>query len=433
MALADIVTVNITTQATAPTRVGFGTPLVMAYHTNWLERARSYSTVQAMIDDGFDANSLAVKAVTALLSQNPKVGSVIVGRMANAPVPSFKLTPTAQNSTIYNVYVNGQLASFTSDASATVAEITLGLKGVIDALAIPGVTTTDNLTDLDVAATAGVDLWLEVEDRTLISRIDNTPDPGIVADLTAVQNVNDDWYTVHVVNNSSAIIAALAANIETQYKMFVTESADDGILDALSTTDIAYVLSNANYARTALLYHTKPAQYAGAAWAGVILPNDPGSLTWKFKTLAGVSADILTATEITNIEAKNCNHYTEVAGVAITQQGVTAAGEFCDITRFVDWLQRRMQERIYARLVNAPKLPFTDPGISTIGAEVSAQLNDGIAVGGLAADPEPTVILPLAADVPFADKAARRLTGIEFSGTLAGAIHELVINGTVTA
>lgn len=432
MALNDIVQINISTQTTAPSQAGFGIPLVMGYHTVFPERVRQYSEVAAMVTDGFSADSLIVKCVTALLSQSPKVTHVLVGRMANAPVPSHKLTPVAVNSTEYVVEVNGTEVSYTSDVTATVAEITAGLKAAIDLLAIPGVTTVDNSTDLDVNATAGTDVWLSVADRSLITRRDNTPDPGIVADLAAVQNVSDDWYSVHVVNNSEAIIKAMAANIETQRKLFVTECGDDEIYDSGVSDDVASELDSLNYARTALMFHTKPHQYAGAGWAGVLLPAKPGSATWKFKTIAGVSTDILTATEITNLENKNANHYTEVSGVSITQQGVTSSGEFIDITRFVDWLQARMQERIYARLVNLPKLPFTDPGISVIGAEIQAQLDAGIEVGGLAADPAPSVFLPAAANVSFVDKASRTLTGITFQGTLAGAIHQLIITGTVT-
>ena len=77
MALSDIVQVNITTQATAPSRVGFGTPLVMAYHTAFSERARIYKSITAMVDDGFAPNDPAVRAVQAILSQNPKVGEVV--------------------------------------------------------------------------------------------------------------------------------------------------------------------------------------------------------------------------------------------------------------------------------------------------------------------------------------------------------------------
>ena len=60
-----------------------------------------------------------------------------------------KITPIAQNATTYTVTINGTPANFLSDADATVAEITAGLKLAIDALAEP-VIVTDNGTDLDI-------------------------------------------------------------------------------------------------------------------------------------------------------------------------------------------------------------------------------------------------------------------------------------------
>ena len=61
----------------------------------------------------------------------------------------IKVTPLAQNSTRYTVTINGTAFLYDSDASATVAEITAGLKAVIDLGSEP-VSTVDNSTDLDI-------------------------------------------------------------------------------------------------------------------------------------------------------------------------------------------------------------------------------------------------------------------------------------------
>lgn len=62
-----------------------------------------------------------------------------------------KVTPIAQNNTTYTIDINGNAANFLSDADATVAEITAGLKTAIDALSEP-VTVVDNGTDLDISS-----------------------------------------------------------------------------------------------------------------------------------------------------------------------------------------------------------------------------------------------------------------------------------------
>lgn len=429
MALADIVQVTISTEATAPTRVGFGTPLVFGYHTTFAERARVYTSTAAMVADGFATTSPAYRAAVAIFSQSPKVRRIVVGRAAFAPTMKVVLTPIVQNTHLYTVTINGVSFTFTSDASATAAEITAGLVAAINAGAEP-VTAVDLVgtfrLDADVA---GVLFTLEVL-RADLTQSNTTVDPGIVADLLAIQQFNDEWYSVHPTSQGAAEILALAAQVETMTKIMIVSSADD-VLPA-GTAGLGESLETAGYARTALLYHPKPHQYAGAAWAGKLLPLDPGSATWKFKTLAGVDTVSLTDTEEGNLEADNVNHYTEVAGVSITQQGVSSSGEFIDITTGVDFLTARLQENVFARLANLAKVPFTDAGIAIIEAEVRGVLQLGIDNDILAADPAPTVTVPLAADVSLTDKANRFLPDVEFTATLAGAIHSLEINGSVT-
>jgi hypothetical protein len=132
------------------------------------------------------------------------------------------------------------------------------------------------------------------------------------------------------------------------------------------------------------------------------------------------------------MRADNVNFYHTIAGVNITEEGESASGEFIDVTQGVDWLAQRLQERIFGKLANAKKIPFTDPGIQIVEAEVRAQLQEGINVGFLAADPVPVVTVPLAADVSATDKGNRLLPDVEFQATIAGAIHSLEITGSVT-
>ena len=432
MALDDLVQVNITTQATAPTALGFGTPLAMAFHTVFAERARVYTSTAAMLTDGFVATDAAFRMVTAILAQNPKVTQVIVGRMANAMTQTILVTPVApvQDNTDYTVTINGVAFTIDSGVAATAASIATALHTAINLGGEP-VTSADNTGSLTLTADVAGTLFTYEVDRTLLDTSDDTPDAGVVADYNAIQNENDDFYSVHLASQGSLEVIALAAVIETQVKLMVVTSQDTDI-PKVGGGDLASTLQTSNLIRTALLFHTKAHQYGGPAWAGVMLPKDPGSATWKYKTLAGVDTVVLTATEETNLAGKNANRYVSLSGVSITCDGVAASGRFLDITRGIDWLRARLQERVFAKLAALDKIPFTDDGIGIVEAEVRGQLQDGIAVGLLAADPAPAVTAPLAADVAFVDKAARLLPDVDFTATLAGAIHTVVINGTVS-
>ena len=78
------------------------------------------------------------------------------------------------------------------------------------------------------------------------------------------------------------------------------------------------------------------------------------------------------------------------------------------------------------------KVPFTDPGIAQVEGAVRGVLNQSVGQGILSEDPEFTVTVPKAADVSTVDKSNRLLPDVKFTGTLAGAIHEVDIDGTVS-
>lgn len=433
MSLDSIVNVAIDAQTTSPTRKGFGTPLIAGYHDHWVDsRTRVYTSLLGMIADGFVTTDAIYKAARAVFAQNPRPQQIMVGRFTVAATMTLELTPVVQNLHPYLVTINGAPFTFTSDASATAAEIVDGLVALINAGAEP--VTASNAADvLRLVADVAGDLFDVAIDYRDFDRQDITTDAADVEQqLIDISIENDTWYGLVLVDGGAAAIANAAAYIETVKKVAIFVSGDSDILDSVATTDIASVLQTATYARSAVLFSRNPHEWSNAAWEGNQLPNDPGSSTWKFKTLAGISADVFTETEANTLIAKGANFYQEIAGVSITQNGNTAGGEFIDVTIFVDWLSARIQERIYGILVNVKKIPFTDPGIALIEAAILAQLREGVNVGGLVDDDVLQVIVPAAADVSPANKAARILTPVTFQGTLAGAVHALVINGTVT-
>lgn len=256
--------------------------------------------------------------------------------------------------------------------------------------------------------------------------------------LVAIAAENNDWYGLAITDRDEAAVLEVAAWVETQRKLFGTATQDAETLE-VTTGDIGAQLAALNYARTFTMYHPDANNvFPEAAWFGKQLPTDPGSTTWKFKSLAGVVATQLTATQRTNADNKNVNTYEPIGGVDITREGVVAEREFIDVIRGVDWLEARMTERIYSRLVNLPKIPYTDAGVQVIEAEIRAQLEQAVARQVIAppdidtgADAF-TISVPRVSTIPFNDRAMRRLPDVTFRATLAGAIHSIEIRGTVT-
>jgi hypothetical protein len=434
--LDDVATITITTGTKTPTRAGFGFPLIAGYTAVFPERYREYTSLTAMASDGFTSDDLIYKAAAACFAQDPSPTKIFVGRCVYTEKMKMKITPHASPlaNTAYKVTLNGQEASFTTDATPTVAEITAGLKTAIDALG-ENVTTTDNITDLDVEADSVADQFtLYAEFFDYLGLNDSTPNGavnGIEDDLAAIQIANDDWYGLITTNQGKAVITAAAAWAEAQTKIYFATTPDKDVIES-GSSDIASVLNAASYGRTALMWHPRNDQFAGAAWAGYGLPQDPGSITWKYKTLAGVTYSELSTTQIGYLRTKVCNFYNRLAGISITQDGKVSDNEWIDVVRGIDWTKVRMQENVFGVLANAKKIPYTDPGAATIQGTIKAVLMEGVGNDLYAADPEPTVTVPLVANVPAADKANRLLPDVEFTATLAGAIHTVAVSGVVS-
>jgi len=437
MSLNDIINVTISSSTAAATRTGFGIPLIAAYHTYYTDRVRQYATIDAMVTDGFVAGEPAYRAASAVFSQSPKVNYVLIGRTANDQEQLIKVTPVAVDSTDYVISINGSAATFTSDGTATVAEICTGLKTQIDLLVEP-VAVVDNTTDITIeASVAGVDFNLYIADRSLMSQENSTPDlggaNGIAADLAAIRLINDDWYWYLGTNQGTAVITAAAVYIETQKKVYVLASAEDDIYSSGSTTDIAYVLSNAGYARSMSMYQARALeQYPDAAWVGKVAPLPVGSYTCAYKTLSGVSPTVLTETEKTNIIAKNCNYYYTEAGVNTTYNGVStdSATSFLDLVIGVDYITSRMQENIFTLLVNNNKIPGNDTGITMVENEIRGVLSDGVTKTII--EPGFKIKVPLASEIDASDKANRILPDMRFEAVFTGAYHKVLVIGVIT-
>lgn len=444
MALSNIVSVSITAQTVTPSRPSFGSALIAvndvpAAFTN---RVRRFGSLAEITSFGFNANSVAYNLATKYFSANPRPQYLYIGRRANKPVQTVTLKClSATQGDIYSVDLKGnnQAAwtnvTYTVPGAATTTSVATAIELLVEAVTgIDSTSATDTITITKAAGDPTGALFNVRNWTTNFELADITADPGIVADLTAMRLENADWYGLVLDNSSKAEIQAAAAWVETQRLLFPARNSDKQITNSVSTTDIAYLLKNSAYSRSGIFYSQNELQGGIDA---AILGNrfggaNPGQDTWKFKRLAGIAADTLDEGQIAAAWGKNANVYTSLAGVPITQNGTAADGSFWDVTRFIDWLKSEIEVRIYAALVNLQKIPYTDKGVAVITGIIKGALQDGINVGGLSASPEPIVTAPKVADVDVISRGSRLLPNVFFQATLAGAIHSVTIQGTVS-
>ena len=108
-----------------------------------------------------------------------------------------------------------------------------------------------------------------------------------------------------------------------------------------------------------------------------------------------------------------------------------------------DWLAEQIKVNVVSAMINADgKVPYTDAGIRIIVAAMRQALDLGVARGGIAPEevdpdddrviPSYTISVPASANIAFNDKANRVLNDVKFTARLAGAIHVVNINGSLT-
>lgn len=433
MALSDLVTVTITAETRTPTQEGFGTLLIAGYHTKYVDRVRSYTSLAGLVSDGFAVTDPIYKAAAVAFAQNPRPATIKVGRRASAPSQSIRLTPTVTTEGFaYRITVNGTALTYTVPPAATTASIATALAALIDPLA--GVSATSagaNVTVTPQVVTTLVSL--ESWSAELLVQ-DLTADPGIAADLTAINSADPDWYGLALDSNGKAEILAAAAWVEANGKLFVAQSGDSDVL-AGPATDVFGTLQASAYGRTVPVFHPSIcAQWLAVGLMAQRFTAQPGSDTWAYKTIAGVAVyRALSPTERTNALAKNATIYETNAGVNVTVCGKVAGGEWADVVRGLDWLRARLRERVFGVQISVPKVPYTQAGIDTIVEAVSGVLDlaESDAVQLLAPGTK-SVLTPKVGNVSVTDKQNRTLPNVQWSAKLAGAIHLVTVNGTVT-
>ena len=377
--ISEIVSISITRASKSVQQTGFGVEMFLDLHKRFNERFRIYATTAAMVSDGFAATDKAFIAASNYFSQNPSPSTIIIGRHAtdDLTVVTFGAAASGDVVTLRIAVGTDAEETFTHTSSGSESATVVGtaMHTLINASGTLDLTSTDNVDGtIDLSPDVATTAWsLKITGDATAAL---TATESLTAALTAVSNANDTWYGIGCYSALEADILEVATYTESNKKLFGygTSNADDkttaltGIGDQLKalSRDRTFGMWNAGGGVSA----SDPTGYAGSAWMGDRFSSDPGGSTWAFKTLSGISVDLLTPTESSNIQSHNLNTYETAGGVNITRDGIVASGEYIDIIRGIDWLEARMAERIYSRLVNLPKIPYTDAGIAVVNSGV---------------------------------------------------------------
>jgi hypothetical protein len=425
MALDDV-NVVITVQDTKVTQAGFGTILILGEHTVFTDRTKSYADLTEVAAD-FATTTKIYKAANAVFAQSPAPQSLKVGRIdaGDADLTATLNAIVDLDNDWYGLILESRLTADILAAAAWI-ETTTKVFGISseDADILTAVTTdifsvlqalSYNRTYTFYSHQAGVDVTG--------TAITVTSEVATVTQALHGLRVNDpitisgaiDFGADADVLNGNFIVASVPTTGTFTY-------AAPGAADGAATGTINYF---AKYV------------FAEAAWMGLEFAKDPGLSTWKFKTLAGIAATpqtLMSSSQKAIVEGKGANIYISVAGVSMTREGIMVSGRFIDVTRGTDWLDARLEERIFTDLVNLEKIPYTNAGMTIIEGAVREILSLAIKKGVInpVSDSQDYILtVPNVFDIPVADRQNRLFPDITFQALVGNAVHGVQVNGTL--
>lgn len=449
-----IVNVQISLNTTAIKQQEFSDLLILGPHAHGANRTMIITQASELIDLGFAVTDPIYKAALSVFSQIPTISRLFIGRQLVASVPAT--VTEAVEGALYRLGIEwidvngvtqvaeGQYTALPGDdvadiATALAASVEASAAGpIVVAVAAAGVVT---ITPTNAGTSFGV-----VTTANITTPVATSTELPSVA-LTAIRAETDDWYGVSLTSRVQSDVLDAAAWVEANEKLLGVTSADAGIINPGTTTDLASLLEENQYFRTHVWYHADAAnEWVDAAIAAKAFTFYPGGETWALKGLAGVKYDKLTEGQAQGVFAKNGNTFEQFRNFAITQNGKVAAGEWIDNIRFRDWLAEQVKINVVSAMINANgKVPYTDPGIQIIVTALRQALDLGVARGGIAPPemgddgsgqdrliPSYVINAPRSSDIPFNDKANRILRDVNFTARLAGAIHVVEIKGSLT-
>ncbi len=298
---------------------------------------------------------------------------------------------------------------------------------------LPAVAEGFQPTDPEYLAAQAIFRQLPNPGRVAIYSVERTTPGDLVTALNELVQQHNDWYWFvfaarqHEGADDPGDLADWVA-AAGKFAVFTNEPG----MTAAQIVDQAQAI---NSSRVIYFAHTKPNDYPDAALVGRMAPLQPGSATFKFKTLDGVSEAGFSVTEIGQFHDAGVITYVRKFGVLQTSEGYATDKTYADIQLAKDWLKARMEERISRVLFVNEKIPYDNIGIAQIIEPIRSTLQQATALGIVARADDGTglftVQAPRREDIDPTDRANRILPDVYWDAILAGAVHRVRVTGVV--
>lgn len=450
MSLESIVSVQISLETSAVSQAGFGTPMFISNHRRFSERVRGYPNMTAVAAD-FESTDAAYIAANAAFSQIPAPALVKLGRREATTI----FTPAAETvglTTTVTITVNdgdSVVATYVTGAAEDAEDICTDLAADINGDANVAAHVTASVVGsgssavLQIVTVGAGDYFVISDEANLTLSYTSSEAPADI--LTAIDTEDSDYYFIAAEDHTESFVLAMAAAVEARTNIYFVSTDEAGGLAAITdpATDILGKLDATNYFRTSgWFHHTADTDFPEMAFIAVAAPADAGKKVWGNNRIRGVAASAdpatgkkLTYTQRNYLNERNANWIETVGGLDITRTGKVAGNEWIDVIRDRDYMVARLTENLQTKMINSPKIAYSNSGINEIRSVVNSTLNRMVST-----ETEPNILqetnpyvttFPQANAVPFADKTNRVLNA-SFVAYLAGSIQITKITGTLT-
>lgn len=224
----------------------------------------------------------------------------------------------------------------------------------------------------------------------------------------------------------------------------ICEANKDHFLVLQATQPAAYVTFYAQNYTIGLIHDLS--EPMDAALIGATATLTVGSVTWKFRKLKGITADQITVQEKAAIDRVHAIAYIEVSGQGETSEGWVLSGDYIDSLHGDLWVKVNMGDKIQKYLQNTDKVPYDQRGINALAAICSQVLQQAYEQGIVleqevydsnTGETQSTgkgdysvTATPRSAQSQK-DLSARHYGGLSFRYHRSGAIHTVLVHGTV--
>lgn len=447
------------------------------------ERIRQYGSLAAVAAD-FGTSAPEYLAASLYFSQAPQPNQLFISRWAQAATPGIlkcgALSAAQKAMSNFTTFTAGKF-KIQVDAAVSATEITCGtMAGAANLAAVATIintalttatagatcaydatrgrfvftsaTTGANSKVLPLTAGTTNDLSVVLNGTVALgaSEVDGMAAETAVAAVTAIDQLATSWYglmvaSTHVVDADHSAIAAYIEGGGNSLHIYGVTTQNPDTIDPTKSTDIASVLSTAQYTRSFVQYSSTNA-YAVASMFGRLLTTNFGAnnsmITLMWKQEPGVTPETLTYSAAGAIDTKRANVFVNYNNnTAILEDGVMSGPAYIDERYGADWLANRIQTDVWNLFYTSPtKIPQTDAGNDLIAGTIEHTCAGGVTNGLLAEGVWTSqgfgqlkqgglvaggfyVYAPPIASQATADRAARKSVAFQVAAKLAGAIH----------